>query len=253
VSTRARRVAALVLALGLSLGAAGCGQEGPADAVFEPGPGGVMPGDTVPVEDLLARVVAGERKLSTARAVVTAEAPGLELSGVATQDLSARPVSFRASYEVAGAGRVQLTYVDGLIYVRPGARGDFLRIDPEGAGASVPWVREFTEAMRTRTTVRDRERAVESVSYQGTEEVTGASADRYELVLDTRTLPGGTDSPGADRTLCNIWLDADDQIRRISVLQGEALFRIDFSRIGERIRITAPPADSITDELRLAG
>lgn len=150
------------------------------------------------------------------------------------------------------AGRMQVVVLRDAAYLSiPGVvpPGKFIRVgkdDPrfaELAGASI--------RMSPDQSVKAFRAGLVSVDEVGTERVQGERTTRYAVEVDTvRALQAqGSDVvPGMPETLTyQVWLDGQDRMRRMALaIQGTRL-RIDISRWGQPVDITAPPRSALVE------
>lgn len=93
------------------------------------------------------------------------------------------------------------------------------------------------------------ESALTEVKHVGTETVDGESMAKYELTMDTKSIP---DLPTEDAQLpetltYTTWLDDQDRMRKMSFEIAGISAVITVSKYGEPVEITAPPADQTFD------
>ena len=267
VSGVERRLAAAA-ALLLSPLLAGCGSDGSdtATTAAESSTSGAAstspdPDHTPLTEQTLPRAVVG--------AVLEAETGRLtmEVMGV-TVDVAMRLAD---GGEVALAGTTtghmagEVVVIDGAAYVREEGDRKWFRLPDELVDAVLSQVADLTPA-RMAQTMRE---GLESLEYLGTEEAEGTTLHGYQASLDKAFLQErveqGAGALGLDgnpmidtedlpETAFELWLDADDLVRRLEVEVAGLTFTAHFSDWGEPVEIEAPPASQVTRKpLRLAG
>ena len=165
--------------------------------------------------------------------------------------------------EVSGAGDMDMTMVDGIIYMRSEAMsGDkYWKIDPSDPDS--PWgqmgmdkLLEQSDPISGLEAMKD---GIDTVTFEGTEDVDGRELDHYVLSIDMEAAMGniGTDLPDAakeampESVTYDLWLDDQDRFSEmkmeIPVLGKSMDMEMSVDDWGKDVSIEAPPADQVTD------
>ena len=249
MSRRLRRsAAAFVLPLALATLVA-CGsdpaeEEAGSSAAADPG---LEAGEEMAVEDfvsLLEDAVSGE---STARISIVSDDPGSPgLEG--DIDYSVTPPSSRlTSQDDSGSGEVEVIQVGTATYVRSSEQGaKFLKSetpDVDGLSGGVG-----LDPAASLDTLR---KGLESVTYQGADEVDGEEMVRYTLLVDSGELMDADLAELADlpaETTYDVWFDRQGRYRQmVTELMGEAEGQVTLrlSEWGQDVSIEAPADDEV--------
>lgn len=91
----------------------------------------------------------------------------------------------------------------------------------------------------------DFEKALTDVKHVGTETVDGESMAKYELTMDTKSIP---DLPTQDAQIpetltYTAWLDDQDRMRKVTFEIAGMTAVVTMSKFDEPVDVTAPPAD----------
>jgi hypothetical protein len=160
-----------------------------------------------------------------------------------------------------GAGRMELRYVDGLLYLSMPPMtpaGKFLKIDP--SDKSNPLSKNFgslTEQMDPLSSIEAMQAGVRTVKFVGAEKVEGDPADHYLVTVDTAAMMKASKQkavPGMPETLTyDMWLDDQDLLRRMQFDLAGLKMDMLMSRWGEPVSAQAPPPGKIVDPARISG
>jgi len=210
-------------------------------------------------DDFVERVTAAAQAagtvtmdMSTAGSGVTQTATGVIRYTDGAQDLA-------MTMEVPGSGTIDFKMVGGVVYMQmPELTGDkYLQIDPNDT--SNPLAESFAgmEGQFDPTgTLAGLQDAVVSFEKVGEpQEVGGALAQEYAVVIDSSALSdpavaeelaaAGTSLP--PELTYSYWIDADDQMRRVTTEVAGVSTDVTFSGWGEPVEIVAPTPDQIAD------
>lgn len=234
--------------------AAGAEASAPAEEVAE-----VESDFDLTADDFIERVTAAAQAagtvtmdMTTAGSGVTQTASGVIRYGDGAQDIA-------MTMEVPGTGTIEFMMVGGVVYMQmPELTGDkYLQIDP--ADTSNPLSQSFAgmeDQFDPTGTLAGLGDAVTSFEKVGEpQEVGGALAQEYAVVVDSAALSDTSvteDLAAAGTTLppeltYSYWIDADDQMRRVTTDVAGVTTEVTFSGWGEPVEITAPTADQIAD------
>jgi hypothetical protein len=210
-------------------------------------------------DDFIDRVTAAAQAagtvtmdMSTAAGGATQTASGVIRYGDGAQDIA-------MTMEVPGTGTIDVVMVGGVVYLQmPELTGDqYLQIDPADTGNPLSQafggIEDQFDPTGTLAGLGDAIRSFEKVGEP--QEVGGALAQEYAVVVDTSVLNDAAvaeDLAAAGATLppeltYSYWIDADDQMRRVTTEVAGASTDVTFSGWGEPVDITAPTADQIAD------
>lgn len=149
---------------------------------------------------------------------------------------------------------MDLRLVDGVMYMKMPAMGEkFFQLDlndpsnPLGAG--------FTDMLDVRAMFEGFGDSLDSVVYEGEEEIDGETTDEYTVSVDSSTLlesQGQQLPPGAgvpDMISYSIYFSEDGLYRRLEMDMGDTLgaMTMDFTDWGSDVTIEAPPAGEVTE------
>ncbi|MEI5674858.1 MULTISPECIES: hypothetical protein [unclassified Nocardioides] len=198
----------------------------------------------------------GTSRMSMAMSLATGE---MSAEGVA--DYSTNPAEMALTMKGAGmpAAGVEMRIVDGAMFMKiPGMGADdkFFTIDL--SDPDNPLGQSLTGQLDPKAMFESFGEALESVVYEGEEDVDGDAADAYAVtvdaakVLESQGLPSGapgTESMAPTITYRMLFATDDGSFRRMSVDLGESLGSVtmDFSDWGQDVDIEAPPADQVTE------
>ncbi|MET0433343.1 MAG: hypothetical protein ABW025_04175 [Cellulomonas sp.] len=234
--------------------AAGAEASAPAEEVAEVGSDFDMTKD-----DFVERVTAAAQAAGTVTMDMTTTGSGVTqtASGVIRYTDGAQDLAM--TMEVPGAGTIDFKMVGGVVYMQmPELTGDkYLQIDPNDT--SNPLSQSFAgmegqfDPTGTLAGLADAVKSFEKVGEP--QEVGGALAQEYVVVVDTAVLndpavaeelaAAGTSLP--PELTYSYWIDADDQMRRVTTEVAGVSTDVTFSGWGEPVEITAPSADQLTD------
>ena len=210
-------------------------------------------------DDFIDRVTAAAQAAGTVTMDMTTTGSGVTqtASGVIRYGDGAQDIAL--TMEVPGTGTIEFMMVGGVVYMQmPELTGDkFLQIDP--ADTSNPLSQSFAgmeDQFDPTGTLAGLGDAVTSFEKVGEpQEVGGALAQEYAVVVDTSVLndPAVAEELAAAGTALppeltySYWIDADDQMRRVTTEVAGVSTDVTFSGWGEPVEITAPTADQIAD------
>lgn len=144
-------------------------------------------------------------------------------------------------------GPMEMVVVDEVAYMSiPGVtgRGKFFEIDK-----SHPAFKGFDAGMSPTDSFKAFEAGLESVEEVGADEVGGDPTTHYRLEVDAQKAMGASGQPtvpGLPDTLTyDVWLDAEDRMRRIVYELGGNRATVDMTAWGEDVTIQAPDKTDI--------
>jgi hypothetical protein len=152
-------------------------------------------------------------------------------------------------------GAMEMVLVDGKAYMSmPGVTppGKFFAVDEDD-----PAFGSLDDGLSPTDSFDAFEAGLEQVDELGTEDVDGESTTHYRLDVDAKSAleaTGQSAVPGLPETLTyDVWLDADDRMRRITYELAGTELTMDMTEWGEPVTITAPDAADLVDPPRIAG
>lgn len=217
------------------------------------------PAGDLTAEDFGDRVLAAFLDAGTVQFTLEQTTAGQTSSGTGEADLGGEQVRSRVQLETP-QGQVEALTVDGLFYLQfPGVPGGkYLEVDPQDESGLGALVGQLGGNSDPSSSVKVFEEATE-VSDEGQEEIDGVETTRYRVVLPSDAV---AESLGADEQVASllpeevtyqVWVDADDLIRRLSseieVAGQTSSTVITYTGYGEPVDVEAPPADQVTDQI----
>lgn len=210
-------------------------------------------------DDFIERVTAAAQSAGTVTMDMTITGSGVTqtASGVVRYTEGAQDIAM--TMEVPGSGTVSFTMVGGMVYMQmPELTGDkYLQIDPADTSnplsAGFAGMEDQFDPTGTLAGLADAVKSVEKVGEP--QEVGGALAQEYAVVVDTSVLNDpavAEDLAAAGAALppeltYSYWIDADDQMRRVTTDAAGVSTEVTFTGWGEPVEITAPTPDQIAD------
>lgn len=277
VSITARRtLAAAALTPLLLTGFAACGDDsgdsggsGSSSAAGAPAAGsavlaGLQKGEEVSPEEFVDTVSDGLEDSTTAHMEMKMSM-GDQVSTTAEGDLdyTTKPPSLSMSMEVPQAGDMEMVLVDNVMYLKAGAMsGDkFWKLDladpdsPFGE-MGLDKMLEQSDPIGALESMKD---GIDTVTFEGTEDVDGRELDHYVLTIDMLSVMDsyGADLPSdaadgmPDSITYDLWLDDQDRFAQmqmeVPVMDKSMEMEMSLDDWGQDVSIEAPPADQVTD------
>ncbi len=157
------------------------------------------------------------------------------------------------SMPALGKGAIEMRHVDKKIYLQlPGLTpaGKFIAIDPSDQRS--PMGKSFsglTDQIDPLSAMKSMEAAVTEVDRVGESRLDGARVDHYRVQVDTTKLMKELRQPNPDgmpRSLSyDLWIDADDLIRKMSFDVSGAAVEMLLSDWGKPVSVERPSAGDI--------
>jgi hypothetical protein len=156
-----------------------------------------------------------------------------------------------------GGQEIEMRVVDGVVYMavpQMTPKGKFLAIDtsdprsPYGAMGGL-------DQMDPLSTFDAFDAGLRKVRYVGEDNVAGEVMDHYVLTVGMAAAfraRGQEPTPGMPRRLAyDLWLDNRDLMRKVSFdVNGLVAMDMTMSDWGKRVRVAAPPADRVVEDLQ---
>lgn len=159
-----------------------------------------------------------------------------------------------------GGQSVEMVMLDGVIYTKaPGMpEGKWMKISLDDAsGAAAESFGQMRDSMDPAKNIENLKAALKSVKATGeTETLDGVEATRYDAVLDTSKIAGVEGAAAAAlpaEITYQYWVGPDDLPRKIVITMAQMPMEMSFSKWGEDVDITAPPAGQVVDGSSLMG
>jgi hypothetical protein len=274
VSTTARRtLAAAALAPLLLTGFAACGDDGD-DSGSGTDAGGsaagsavladLSEGDEVAPQEFVDTVAAGLEESTTAHLEMTMSL-GEQLTTESEGDLdyTTEPPSLQMTMDIPGAGEMDMVMVDGVIYMKSDRLTDdkYWKMDVSDPDSPLGQMGlgKLLEQSDPVGALKSMQDGIDTVTFEGTEDVDGRELDRYELTIDVKSVMDslGSDLPGAagdevpDSVTYDLWLDDQDRFAQMQmdlpVMDRDVTMEMTLDDWGQDVSIEAPPADEVTD------
>ncbi|HYF71820.1 MAG TPA: LppX_LprAFG lipoprotein [Nocardioides sp.] len=269
--TAVRRNLAAAAAVPLLLtGLAACGEDGGDQATDPAGDSaagaallaGLQTGDEVDPGEFVDLVVDGLEASTTAHLTMTTSMGKTgEMTAEGDVDYTAEPVAMAMtmSMPMMGGSPADIRFVDGIFYMSLGQMtdGKFWKLDPSDSSSPLGDLGSMLDGLDPRATMERVEPAIDTVTYDGEEDVDGRTLDRYELTVDTAALAEAMDAPAAamaqlpDTVSYDLWLDEEHRMAQTTMelpIQGStAVVEMSMDDWGKDVSIEAPAADQITE------
>jgi hypothetical protein len=179
-----------------------------------------------------------------------------DISAEGDADYSATPPSVQMTMAGGMLGEgIDVVMIDGVMYMQipgMGAEGQYYKLDLNDPNN--PLGSSFTAQLDPKAMFEQFEDSLDSVVYNGEQDVDGDTADAYTVTVDAaavfegqgQTVPPGVDLP--DAFTYQVYF-ADDLFRRMEIDMGDTLGQVtmDLTDWGKDVSIEAPPADLVTD------
>ncbi|MDF1605486.1 LppX_LprAFG lipoprotein [Nocardioides sp. YIM 152315] len=274
VSTTARRtLAAAAIAPLLLTGFAACGDDGD-DSGSGADSGGsaagsliladLSEGEEVAPDEFVDTVAAGLEESTTAHMEMTMSM-GEQFSAESEGDLdyTSDPPSMQMSMDIPGVGDMEMVMVDGVIYMKSAAMsGDkYWKIDlsdPDSPLGKMGFDKllEQSDPVGALESMKD---GIDTVTFEGSEDVDGRELDHYELTIDMQSamdtlggdLPSEATKAMPESVTYDLWLDDEDRFAQMQmetpVMDQTMDMEMSLDDWGQDVSVEAPPADEITD------
>jgi len=140
------------------------------------------------------------------------------------------------------------------------SNGKFISYDLSDSANLPPGMQGLQQQMDPLASFDGFERAITSVTYEGSDDVGGEALDRYDAVLDPskvgslQGMPAQGDLP--EQLRYDLWVDDRFRARRMSMTidgQTPVSMDVELSEWGKPVDIEAPPAGEVVDGTTIAG
>jgi hypothetical protein len=248
------RTAIAALTVGVTLGAAGCGNQnsGPGYAGSGSSSGGVAYADKALSKGEIMQVTYdAAKKAGTAHMAMTVTGKAaLKANGDVAYGKAAPSMSMTMSMAQLGNRKIEMRYVGKVIYMQiPGLTqpGKFVTIDPSDKNS--PLAKGFAgtaDQMDPLKSIKAMESAVRSSERVGKQTMDGVTVEHYKLTVDTAALVKGLSASQlaqakVPKTITyDLWLDEQHLLRRTSFDMQGTHFEATMSKWGEPVKIVAP-------------
>lgn len=268
LSTR-RTLAATALAPLLLTGFTACGGSGASDhkasdetATQVSALTGLEKGDQVDPADFVDTVADGVKESTTAHITMdVGVGPQLSTSGEGDIDYTTSPPSMQMTMALPGAGDAELIVADGIFYIQMGdlSGGKYWKIDPDDADGMLAGMGNMLDQADPIGGLKSLESGIETVTFEGNEDVDGRDLDHYELTVDLQAVleEMGTELPREaakgvpDSVTYGLWLDDEDRFAQLKmdypVMDQQMTMEMAADDWGTDVEIEAPPADEVTE------
>ncbi|MFD1825089.1 MULTISPECIES: DUF6612 family protein [Mumia] len=268
---RTRTISAAVAALALAL-TAGCGSS--AD-VADGGDGGAGAtpstssqggssdeGATELTSANFADTLGGaQTDARSAHMTISMEAAGQKIDAEADVITDSDPskTAMRMTMDASGQS-IEMTLVDGALYMKaPGMpEGKWMKLSLDAAaGAAGESFGQLRDSMDPTKSIENLKDALKSVTATGqTETIDGVEASRYDVVVDTSKIAGMEAAAAAQlpaEITYEYWVGPDDLPRKVVMDVAQIPMEMTFTKWGEDVEITAPPAGQVVDGSSMMG
>lgn len=198
----------------------------------------------------IAALKASTKDLKTAHMTMEMTGQGQEISMEGDSRLDAANPASSFSMTMAGMN-LEMLLVDKKIFVKgiPGQDpAKWAVLDEKSAmGKELASSADQLDPARM---YDEFDKALTGVKHVGPEQVDGEDMEKYELTMDTKSIPdlpteGAAQLP--DTLTYTAWLDSEDRMRKVTfeILGMKAV--VTMSKFNEPVDITAPPADQTVE------
>ncbi len=223
---------------------------------------GLRTGDEVDPGDFVDTVIDGMEASTTAHLTMTTSmAQGMEIDAEGDLDYAADPIAMSMTMTMPMLGKTpaDLRLVDGVFYMSLGdmTGGKFWRMDPADTTGPFGDLGPMLDGMDPTAMMHRVEPAIDTVTYDGQEDVDGRTLDHYELTVDSAEVAKAIDAPRAamtglpDTFSYDLWLDEEHRMAQMKMelpVQGaSSTVEMSLDDWGKEVSIEAPPADQVTE------
>jgi len=200
-------------------------------------------GDSVDVEDFVARMQRGVADTESAHVTFEIGAATGTMSGEGDIDYTTKPPSMQMSMDLGGQ-QMQMVMLDGAMYLQTPAADKWIQFDLDDPNN--PIGTDLADQMDPAASTARMVEALKEVRSLGEDEVDGEPCDSYRMTIDgTKLADGGTAGMPAELEV-DVCVDGDDRTRRTEMDLGSAGSYVGtLSNVNEPVTIKAPSADQI--------
>jgi hypothetical protein len=210
--------------------------------------------------DFGSRVYAAFQKAGTLHFELDTAVAGQRSTGSGEADLSGSTVASSVTQKLpGGAGQVQALLVDGFFFLTSPQFGPkWVKVDPRAKSGLGALVGQFGANSDPSRILKAMDSAA-TVTAKGSEQVDGVDTTKYHVLLPRKALVAalGTDARIASLLPENVeydmWVDGDDLVRKqvsaLKVAGQSSTTTITYSKFGDPVSITAPPAAQTTTKV----
>lgn len=207
-------------------------------------------------------VTAAQLKAGSAHMAMTIGAAGQTIEAAGDVEVgktvAENAASMTMDYGSADLGTLKMVLADGMFYLNFGkmTADKYVKVDLKDKNS--PLTQQFgqlLDQMDPSKAFKQYHAALKSFSKKGVPaELDGVKAQPYRVVLDTSKMSVFDSLPASaaksiPRTLTYVmYVGPDNLLRRISYAVAGSKSRVDYSKWGEPVHITAPAAGDITDK-----
>jgi hypothetical protein len=251
-----RRIAAAVIVLPAVLGVAACGKaESPAPSAGQTQTSSAAatsdaPAAGQPYKDkasFVAAMKAAGKNATSAHVTMSMDAAGQKIAITGDTKVDASNPAMKMTMDMGPSMKLDMILVDKKVYMKgfPGlAAGKWAVID-----SSSTMGKQLAQSLDQADPTKMYDQfgaAVQDVTFVGEETVDGEKTWKYDLTLDTTAmqaqLPTGEKTKLPDTITYTAWLDAKNQLRKVTFDLSGVKADMMMSKYGEPVDITAPPA-----------
>lgn len=265
-----RKIAATLSAFAMAVTLGACGDKGD-DGGAATNNGGNEEAATNLVA-LAKSVSDNTEETSTAHMVFTADAAGQKIEGEGDLEVGADEAAMTMDMTTP-QGDIGLVFLDGVMYVDVGQEIEpgktWVRIDPSGNDPMSQALGGISEQMRQNADPRKTLEQFENsgtITAQEETELNGEQTTHYTITVDVDKMAAEQQDPTLKKALedaqkqaglkdfpVELWVNEDDLPVRMLVnmpipdeTSGTSV-QVDYTKWGEPVEITAPPADQIAE------
>jgi hypothetical protein len=264
-------IALSALALAVTLGA--CGDKGSDNGGANPDGGGNAPAAMANVADLAKSIGDQTAEKTSAHMVFTGDMAGQKLTGEGDVSFAAGNAAISMDVETP-EGAMSMVLVDDIFYMKMPAGQElepgkpWLKIDPNSDSQFAELFGSLTEQLSQSADPRkalEQFEEIGKITDSKEEDLNGEPTTHYTVTVDTKDLAASVDDPaqkeaieqsGLEEFTVDVWINEEDLPVRVSTDmaapdgQGGTApvkIQVDYTKWGEPVDITAPPADQVTE------
>lgn len=211
------------------------------------------PGSDITPADFTSKLTHSMGAFTTAHFTMTIAAGGLDMKAVGDVDYQggANPSLEMTMSDPSGSGSMEMRLVDKVYYLKGGSfgGGKFIKLDLTSPGSPLAGLGSLTGSLDPRQAMQQFAPALTKVTFVGAEDVNGAQADHYKLVMDPSKVASlktlGAAMPAT--VPYDMWLDDHSRPVQFTVKLPQVDLKMAYTKYGEPVDITAPDPSQVSD------
>lgn len=210
------------------------------------------PGSDVQPADFTARITDGMANFTTAHFTMSIGAGGQDLKAVGDVDYHGgdNPSLQMTMSDPSGSGGMEMLLVDKVYYFKEASFGDkYVKMDPNNPDSPLAGLGSLTGSVDPRKAMAQFAPALTKVTFVGSEDVAGAKAEHYKLVMDPSKV-ASLKSLGAtmpDTLNYDMWIDDQSRPVQFKMNLPQVKLQMLYTKYGEPVEIKAPDPSQLTE------